>query len=128
MFEATARLKIREGQVDGFKRQVGEIMRLTNERGTGPLRYDWFINDDATECELREAYIDADALLEHQRHIGEAKLALMRDFVADHTMTFYGGISPALRGALATMGVAFERFSRFDGVAVAGDMAGAAGR
>jgi quinol monooxygenase YgiN len=127
MFEATARLKIREGQLDGFKHQVGEIMRLTNERGTGPLRYDWFINDDATECELREAYSDADALLEHQRHIGQAKMALMRGFVADHTMTFYGDMTPALRGALTTMGVAFERFSRFDGVAAAGDVAGAVG-
>src|SRR5262245_44131962 len=111
MFEATARLKIRDGQLEGFKEQVAELVKLTREKETPPLRYDWFLSGDGTECEVREAYVDADALIEHQRHVGEAKARLFRDFVDGHGMTFYGEPSPALAGALERMGVTFKQFS-----------------
>ena len=116
MFEATARLKIRDGELEGFKQQVAEILSLTRASDRKPLRYDWFLSEDSTECEVREAYLDADALLEQQHRIGEAKARLFRDFVAGHRMTFYGELSPALAGALETMGAAFERFSFFQGL------------
>jgi quinol monooxygenase YgiN len=116
MFEVTARLKVREGELDGFKQQAAEIMRQTRERETGPLRYDWFLSDDGTECEVREAFVDADALLEHQHHVGEAKTKLFRDFTAGHHMTLYGEPSPALAEALEAMAVPFRRFSFFQGL------------
>ena len=68
MFEVTARLKVRHGELEGFKRQAAEMMRQTREKDTKTLRYDWFLNADGTECEVREGYVDADALLEHARH------------------------------------------------------------
>ena len=115
MFEAAARVKIREGELEGFKRQAAEIMRLTQERDTKPLRYDWFLSADGTECELRESYVDADALLEHQHHIGEAKATLFREFADDHTMTLYGEPSPALAELIEAMAGAVEvkQFSFF---------------
>jgi quinol monooxygenase YgiN len=116
MFEATARLKIRDGELDGFKRQVVEIVRQTKERDTKPLRYDWFLSDDGTECEVWEAYVDADALLEHQQHVAAAKMKLFQDFVDDHHMRFYGEVSPALAGALEAMGTKFTQFSFFQGL------------
>jgi hypothetical protein len=88
-------------------------MRAQEEQ---PLRYDWFISDDGTECEVREAYVDADALLEHQRTIAEAKMKLFRDFTAGHQMTLYGEPSPALAGALEAMAVPYTRFSFFQGL------------
>ena len=113
MFEVTARLRIRDGELEGFKRQVAEIMRLTRERDTKTLRYDWFLSDDGTRCEVREAYVDADALLEHHHHIQEAKARLFRDFADDHDMTLYGEPSPALAEAMDAMSdhVAFHRYS-----------------
>ena len=118
MFEAAARVKIREGELEGFKRQAAEIMRLTKEKDTKPLRYDWFLSDDGTECELRESYVDADALLEHQHHIGEAKAKLFREFADDHTMTLYGEPSPALADLIEAMtgAVTFRQFSFFQGL------------
>ena len=116
MFEATARLKIRDGQLEGFKQQVAEIVSLTSEMDVRPLRYDWFISDDGTECEVREAYVDADALLAQQHRIGDAKRKLFRDFVAGHEMTFYGELSPALAGALESMGTTFHRLVFFQGL------------
>ena len=118
MFEAAARVKIREGELEGFKRQAAEIMRLTKEEDTKPLRYDWFLSADGTECELRESHVDADALLEHQHHIGEAKATLFREFADDHTMTLYGEPSPALAELIEAMAgaVTFRQFSFFQGL------------
>jgi quinol monooxygenase YgiN len=115
IFEASARLKIRDGEVEGFKRQVAEIMRQTQQQHTKPLRYDWFLSDDGTECEVREAYLAADALLEQQHRIGEAKAKLFR-FVTGHTMTFYSEPSPALASALEAMGTTFKQFSFLQGL------------
>ena len=116
MFEATARLKIRESELEGFKHQAAEVMRQMQETHEKPLRYDWFLSDDGTECEVREAYADADALLEHQHSIAEAKMKLFREFVEGHTMTFYAEPSPALAQALQAMGTTFRRFSFFQGL------------
>jgi quinol monooxygenase YgiN len=118
MFEATARLKIRDGELEGFKQQVAEIVSLTRASETRPLRYDWFLSHDGTECEVREVYVNADALLAHQRRVGEAKMKLFRDYVAGHEMKFFGEISPALAGALETMGTTFQQYSFFQGLGI----------
>jgi quinol monooxygenase YgiN len=116
VFEATARLKIREGKLEGFKQQAAELLRQMREQDERPLRYDWFLSDDGTECEVREAYADADALLRHQQKIAEAKLKLFRECLEGHTMTFYGELSPALAGALDAMGTPYRRFLFFQGL------------
>ena len=119
MFETTARLKVREGQLEGFKHQAAEMIRLTREKDTGTLRYDWFVSDDGTECEVREAYEDADALLEHSNHIADARAVLFRDFADGHQMTSYAEPSPALAGAIASMppgAVEIKQFSFFQGL------------
>jgi hypothetical protein len=49
----------------------------------------------------------------HQQTIAEAKTKLFREFVAGHTMTFYGEPSPALAGVLKAMGTTYTTFSFF---------------
>lgn len=116
VFEATARLRIREGKLDGFKQQASELLRELGESDEQPLRNDWFLSDDGTECEVREAYVNADALLRQQQRIAGAKLKLFREFVESHTMTFYGEPSPALAGALHAMGTEYTVFSFLQGL------------
>jgi quinol monooxygenase YgiN len=117
VFEVTARLEVRDGELDGFKQTAAEIMKLTRERDTKTLRYDWFVSDDGTACEVREAYVDADALLEHHHHIAEPKTRLFRDFADGHHMTFYAEPSPALAEAIEHIpGVEITRFSFFQGL------------
>ena len=120
MFEVKARLKIRDGQLDGFKQQAAELMRQTREKDTKTLKYDWFLSDDGTECEVREGYVDADALIEHARHVAEARDELFRDFAYDHEMTLYGEPSPALAELMEhlTGVVPFRRFSLLQGLDV----------
>jgi steroid delta-isomerase-like uncharacterized protein len=118
MFEVTARIKIREGALDGFKQQAAEIMRQVEESDTKTLRYDWFISDDGTRCEVREGYVDADAVLEHSRHIGDARAKLFEDFAYDHDMTLYAEPSPGLAAAFQALGdkVAYTQYSFFQGL------------
>ena len=116
MFEVTARLKIRDGELEGFKRQAAEMMRATREQDTKTVRYDWFLSHDGTECEVRESYLDADALIEHSQHIAEARNRLFSDFAYDHTVEFFAAPSPALAEALKAMppgAVTLKQFSLF---------------
>jgi quinol monooxygenase YgiN len=118
MFEVTARVKVREGQLDGFKRQAAEMMRQTKEKDTKTLRYDWFLSDDGTQCEVREGYVNADGLLEHAHNVFEAREKLFRDYAYDHDMTIYGEPSPALAELMEKLAghVQFNRYSLLQGL------------
>ena len=72
ILEVSAMMKVREGKLQGFKKQAAEIIRLAKEKDTKTLRYDWFLSRDETECEVREAYESSEGLIEHRMHIVEA--------------------------------------------------------
>jgi quinol monooxygenase YgiN len=110
-FEVRARLRVREGKLEGFKQQAAEMMRVTRERDTGTLAYDWFLSADGTECEVREAYVDADALVDHAFHVREARDALFAEFAYDHRMAFYGEPSPRLAELVQKIGVNHTAFT-----------------
>jgi quinol monooxygenase YgiN len=120
MFEVTARLKVRPGELEGFRQQAAEMMRQTREKDTKTLRYDWFLSDDGTQCEVREGYVDPDALIEHAQNVAETRDALFRDFAYDHSMTLYGEPSPALAALMERLigVVPFTRFTLLQGLDV----------
>ena len=120
MFEVMARLKIRDGELAGFKEQAAEMMRQTRDKDTKTLRYDWFLSADGTECEVREGYVDADGLIEHARNVFEARDRLFRDFAYDHAMTIYGEPSPALQQLMEQLKevVPFRRLTLLQGLDV----------
>jgi quinol monooxygenase YgiN len=95
-FELSAHMTVRPGQLEGFKKQAAEIIRLTKERDTQTLRYDWFLTNDGTECEVRELYESAQGLIEHKAHIGEALHKLFEKYADNHFMTIYGEPTPQL--------------------------------
>jgi len=110
-FEARAHLKVRDGQLEGFKRQAAEMMRVTREKDTGTLAYDWFLSKDGTECEVHETYVNADALVEHALNVREARAAMFAQFAYDHKMAFYGEPSPRLIALANKIGVDAEWFT-----------------
>jgi quinol monooxygenase YgiN len=109
-FEAHAHLKVREGQLEGFKRQAAEMMRVTREKDTGTLAYDWFLSD-GTECEVHEAYVNADALVEHALNVRDARAVMFAEFAYGHQMTFYGDPSPRLIALVGKIGVDVRWFT-----------------
>jgi quinol monooxygenase YgiN len=91
--EVIARLKIRPGQLEGFKSQMAEILRLAREQDTHTLRCDWFTNVYGTECEVHELFPNEQALIEHKINTMEATAVLFRDYAFDHHSTIYGEVS-----------------------------------
>ena len=89
-FEVSAHMTVRPGQLEGFKKQATELIRITRENDTHTLRYDWFLSSDGTECEVREAYTGPEGLIEHNTHIMEARAGLFKDYADNHFMTVYG--------------------------------------
>jgi quinol monooxygenase YgiN len=119
-FEVCARLKVREGKLEGFRAQAAEMMRQTREKDTGTIAYDWFLSDDGRTCEVREAYVDADALVDHALHIREARELMFAEFAFDHKMVFYGEPSPRLVELVNRFGVDVTRFTLMQALEPAG--------
>ena len=94
--EVSAKMTVRPGKLEGFKRQAAEIIRQTKEKDTKTLRYDWFLNQDQTACEVRELYENSEGLIEHRQHVGEAINKLFAEFADGHAVTIYGDPSPQL--------------------------------
>jgi quinol monooxygenase YgiN len=94
--EVIARLTIRPGQLEGFKAQAAEIMRISRELDTKTLRYDWFIDEDAMLCEVHELYTGEDGLFEHSMHIMEPRALMFEKYASGHRMSFFGPISQRL--------------------------------
>jgi quinol monooxygenase YgiN len=97
-------MKIREGKLEGFKRQAAVCISQAREKDPGTLQYDWFLNSNKTECEIREAYESSEALLAHSANLREALRILFEQFATDHSVVIYGDPSPELMQKAATMG------------------------
>jgi len=100
ILELSAHMTIRAGQLDGFKKQASELIRITREQDTGTLRYDWFLSLDGTQCEVREAYTGPEGLIEHNTHVAGARAKLFEDYADNHFMTVYGEPSPHVIGLM----------------------------
>lgn len=114
--ELSAHMKVRAGCLDGFKKQAAECIRITKEKDTGTLRYDWFLSRDGTECEVREAYTGPDGLIEHNTHILEARTKLFKDFADGHFMTVYGEPTQQLLDLFSQHKVGFKWFEFLQGL------------
>ena len=114
--ELSAHMTVRPGCLEGFKKQAAELIRITKEKDTKTLRYDWFLSTDGTECEVREAYTGPEGLIEHNRHILEARTKLFKDFAGDHFMTVYGDVSQQLLALLQAHAVGFTWFTFLEGL------------
>jgi quinol monooxygenase YgiN len=95
-FEVSAHMTVRTGQLEGFKKQAAECIRITKEKDTHTLRYDWFLSRDGTECEVRETYTGPEGLIEHNQNIFEARTKLFEHYADNHFMTIYGEPTPPL--------------------------------
>lgn len=118
--EVIAHMNVRPGQLDGFKKQAAELVRLANEQDTGTLRYDWFLSRDCTECEVHEAYASSESMIEHAGHINEARNKLFAEFADGHEVKVFGEPSPEFFNMVEAMQragrVRVTWFSSFQGL------------
>jgi quinol monooxygenase YgiN len=57
-------LSIHEGKLSEFQAIAREMVETT-QMEPGTLRYEWYLSNDGTGCQLIETYADGDALLAH---------------------------------------------------------------
>lgn len=53
-----------------FKELAAQALEITTGEA-GALQYDWFFNDDESECVVRETYADSNAVLAHVGGLGD---------------------------------------------------------
>lgn len=99
----TARIVIREGKLEEFKRLAAECIEIVRTKDTGTLEYDHFLNADGTECFVHERYRDSAAGLEHMTNIGPMFEQLSE--ICTITGEVCGTPGPELRKALDAAGV-----------------------
>jgi len=114
--ELSAHMRVRAGCLDGFKKQAAECIRITKEKDTQTLRYDWFLTSDGTECEVHEAYTGPEGLIEHNSHILEARTKLFKDYADNHFMTVYGEPSQKLLDLLKAHAAGYKWFEFVKGL------------
>ena len=114
--QVIARVQVRPGQLKGFKTQAAEILRLAQDKDTQTLRYDWFLNQEETVCEVHEAYLSEQGLIEHNQHVVSVRDAWFGDYAFDHRMSVYGEISPHLSDLFTKHAGGVSKFSFAQGL------------
>jgi quinol monooxygenase YgiN len=97
-----ARFKIHAGQLDKFKKGVGDCIAATKNE-SGALLYDWFINENDMTCTVIETYKDSNAVLAHVGNVNEPLSKLME--ISDFVVEVFGNASVELQNALKEMNV-----------------------
>ena len=100
--QVTARFQINDGMLSDFKAVAARCLESVNTKDTGTLQYDWFLNEEGSECVVREHYRDSDAVFEHITNLGDTLGELLA--TADMALELYGTPNEALAGALGEMG------------------------
>ena len=90
---------------------IAKVLKLSKEKDTGTLKYDFYISSDETECEMREEYESSEAVLEHMANLGEHQQEVFSDFPLDH-VNVYGNPSPELLEAAKGFDVRVYSFSQ----------------
>jgi len=114
--QLSAKMKVRDGLLEGFKKQAAECIKQVKKKDTGTLQYDWFLSEDKSECEIRETYENSEALLDHVSHLREALGILFEKFATDHSVTIYGDPSQELLENTKARDVEVTKFSFLQGL------------
>src|SRR6476619_1867257 len=114
--QVSAKMKIREGMLEGVKHHANECIQRVKEKDHGTIQYDWFISSDNTECEIRETYENSEAFLAHLSNLSDLLQILYEKFVTDHSVAIYGDPSRDLLEKINARGVDTKFFSFLKGL------------
>ena len=91
---SVARFRIHPGKTSEFTALATECVRLVKQHDPGTALYEWFINDDRTECIAIDSYESSEAVLAHVRNVGPTMRKLRQ--LADVSVDLLGSPSPKL--------------------------------
>ena len=114
--QVSANIQVPRGGLEEFKQYAAECLKQVKEKDTETTQYDWFINADNTECEIRETYDNSEAVLRHQSNVHEALVALFNKFGGPSSLTIYGDPSPELLQYVKVSGLEIKIFTLLQGL------------
>ena len=106
-------LSIKEGKLEEFKAFANTVIEVTNVNEPNTLVYEWYINEDGSECHLLETFKDSDAFIVHLGTVGHMFDKLFESAVMIRAK-IYGSPSTELQQALNPLGV--EYFPHINGI------------
>lgn len=97
--QITSRWRIHGGKLEEFKKVAEQCLSITKEKDKDTLVFDWYFNEDQTECVIIETYPHSNALLVHISNLGDIFGKLLQ--VGDFESEIYGSPSDELLNATA---------------------------
>ena len=106
--QVNARLIIKLGKMQEFKKIARSCVEMVRQKDKGTTQYDWFYNENKSECVVRERYVNSEAVLEHMANVGEflGGLAVLSTISLD----LCGSPSEDLRKALEGFDVTYYEY------------------
>ena len=110
--QIVVRWNISDGNLESFKKLANECLEVSAAKDQDTLQYDWYFNENQTECVLIEKYPYSKAFHAHLANIGDlmAKLLDLAGFRAE----VYGKPSEEL--LQATKGLSLEIYAFYQGL------------
>jgi len=110
--QVNARLRIKSGQRQAFEDLARQIIQAVREREPETLQYLWYMNENGSECIVREIYASSEAALAHVRNTGDLVSRLVE--TAELELVLFGPASKELREVAARFNAPV--YDAFDGV------------
>ena len=107
------KMSIKEGKLEEFKAFVNTMIEVTDVNEPNTLGYEWYINEDGSECHLLETFKESGAFMTHLGNVGHMFDTLFQ-FATMTRAKIYGSPSVELQQALDPLGVQY--FAHFNGV------------
>ena len=114
--QVSAKFRIPKGMLEEFKEYAAECLKQVKEKESETLQYDWFLNSDRTECEIREMYQSSEAILRHQSNIREPLQELFKKFGSPSSLVIYGDPSTELLQYAKASGIEIKIFTLLQGL------------
>ena len=114
--QVSAKIKIPRGKIIEFKEAAADYINQVKEKDTGTVQSDWFVSSDGTECEIREAYEDSEAVLKHQSNLRDLIMTIFRRFGTAYEVTIYGNPSTEVLKSARAGGLDVKLFSLLTGL------------
>ena len=106
-------LSIKKGKLEDFKAFINLMIEVTDINEPDTLVYEWYINEDGSECHLIENFKDSEAFMAHLENVSHMFDTLFQ-FSTMTRAKIYVRPSDELKQSLNPLGV--EYFDNFNGV------------
>jgi hypothetical protein len=95
--------RINDGQLEAFKQDARQLVRLVHEREPQLLAFHFFLNEDETEVSVVQVHPDADSMLTHMQVAREHITDATEEMLTTMDIQVFGPSNEAVAGMIAQL-------------------------